>query len=99
MLTQLQKLAARLQLQTPPPIGPLSISAASRMGSKRVRQRGQGHSFDNPGFIVNEIVQSPPMDFLKNEFNASVFGGHLPPPPPQFGFPLMHSDIMNSNCK
>lgn len=98
MLTQLQKLAARLQFQTPPPIGPLSISAVSRVGSKRARQRG--NSFDNPGFMVNEIGQNPPMDYLKNEFNASVFGGHLAPPPPQFGVPFIHSDmIMNSNCK
>lgn len=100
MLTQLQKLAARLQLQTPPPVGPLSISAASRVGSKRARQR-QVNSFDNPGFMVNELAPSQPMDFLKNEFNASIFaGGQLPPPPPQFGVPFIHPDIMmNSSCK
>lgn len=94
----MQNLATRLQLQTPPPSGPMSVSA-SRIGSKRVRQR-QGHSFDNPGFMGNEFGQTPALDFLKNEFNASVFGGPIPPPPPQFGAPIFPPGyVMESNGK
>ena len=95
MLTQLQKLATRLQLQTPPPSVPLSANN-SRRGSRRFH----GNSFDNPGFFVNEIVQqNTPIDFFKNEFNASVFGP--PPPPNQFLGPFIPPNyyIDPNNCE
>lgn len=95
VLKQLQGLASRLQLQTPPPSAPNQGNiheGLSRQGSRAVnkrRRRTSGH--DNPAFIVHE--SQLPFPYLygvygsQNEFNASIFGldpsqynGPMPPP-------------------
>lgn len=81
VLSQLQNLATRLQLQTPPPSVPIA-KGDSRRASKRSHASLNFTSFDNAGYVVNEI--KPPhgsQQFFntnsafgsQNEFNASVF--------------------------
>ncbi|XP_075164870.1 reduction in Cnn dots 6 isoform X1 [Haematobia irritans] len=81
VLTQLQDLATRLQLQTPPPSVPiLSSKADSRRSSKRLQN--QQHAFENSGYQVTETSKtlnpgSQPQGLnlfgSQNEFNASMF--------------------------
>ncbi|CAD7076806.1 unnamed protein product [Hermetia illucens] len=96
VLTQLQTLAARLQLQTPPPTTPALKSNSTRNSKKRRRSR-RPSAYDNPGFVVNEGGMNPMFPPFQdsysqnNEFNASIFGLHPgqyigPYPPPQAAF-------------
>lgn len=84
MLAQLQGLATRLQLQTPPPSVPI-VKADSRRASKR-RQSG---AFENAGYEVSEPTKinmagsqvqglnmynnNNPLFGSQNEFNAAIF--------------------------
>ncbi|XP_053966188.1 uncharacterized protein LOC128868300 isoform X1 [Anastrepha ludens] len=83
VLTQLQGLATRLQLQTPPPSVPI-VKADSRRSSKR-RQSG---AFENAGYEVSEptkismsgsqaqglnMYNANPLFGSQNEFNAAIF--------------------------
>ncbi|KAM7341869.1 reduction in Cnn dots 6 isoform 2-T3 [Cochliomyia hominivorax] len=80
VLTQLQDLATRLQLQTPPPSVPIT-KADSRRSSKRLQN--QQSAFENAGFQITEpsskasINGSQPQGLnvfgSQNEFNASMF--------------------------
>ena len=80
VLTQLQDLATRLQLQTPPPSVPIT-KADSRRSSKRLQN--QQSAFENAGFQVTEpttkasLNGSQPQGInafgSQNEFNASMF--------------------------
>lgn len=80
VLKQLQGLASRLQLATPPPSTPKQNGGSltrqsSRSGSKR-RRRHSG--VDNPAFIIHESQVPFPYSYgvfgSQNEFNASIFG-------------------------
>uniref|UniRef100_A0A1A9WWF2 Uncharacterized protein n=1 Tax=Glossina brevipalpis TaxID=37001 RepID=A0A1A9WWF2_9MUSC len=92
VLMQLQDLAARLQLQTPPPSIPI-VQDDSRRASKRLENQQQQYAFENVGFQVNEPantneVHCPQSQNLslygsQNEFNASMFTvPFIPLPPP-----------------
>ncbi|XP_037817777.1 uncharacterized protein LOC119607750 isoform X1 [Lucilia sericata] len=80
VLTQLQDLATRLQLQTPPPSVPIT-KADSRRSSKRLQN--QQTAFENAGFQITEAASkasingSQPQGLnafgSQNEFNASMF--------------------------
>ena len=80
VLTQLQDLATRLQLQTPPPSVPIT-KADSRRSSKRLQN--QQTAFENAGFQITEptakasLNGSQPQGInafgSQNEFNASMF--------------------------
>ncbi|KAI9582478.1 uncharacterized protein LOC119636921 [Glossina fuscipes] len=91
VLMQLQDLAARLQLQTPPPSIPI-VQDDSRRTSKRLESQQQ-YAFENVGFQVNETAnnndvlrpQSQNLSLYgsQNEFNASMFTmPFIPLPPP-----------------
>ncbi|XP_037947458.1 uncharacterized protein LOC119679273 isoform X2 [Teleopsis dalmanni] len=97
VLSQLQDLATRLQLQTPPPSVPIT-KADSRRSSKRIMDHT---GFDNGGYQINEgntqinISGSQPQGLnmfnnnnaifgSQNEFNASIF---VPPYMQQFSVP------------
>ncbi|XP_005176507.1 uncharacterized protein LOC101898701 isoform X1 [Musca domestica] len=82
VLTQLQDLATRLQLQTPPPSVPMLTSKSdSRRSSKRIQN--QQSTFENSGYQVTEVSKpvngggSQPQGLnvfgSQNEFNASMF--------------------------
>lgn len=80
VLKQLQGLASRLQLATPPPSTPNAnenslTRQSSRSGSKRRRRHS---AVDNPAFIVHESQVPFPYSYgvfgSQNEFNASIFG-------------------------
>ncbi|XP_067631120.1 uncharacterized protein Rcd6 isoform X2 [Eurosta solidaginis] len=83
VLTQLQGLATRLQLQTPPPSMPI-VKADSRRSSKR----RQSSAFENAGYEVSEpakinmnnsqaqglnMYNNNPIFGSQNEFNAAIF--------------------------
>ncbi|XP_018783064.1 PREDICTED: uncharacterized protein LOC108965252 isoform X1 [Bactrocera latifrons] len=84
VLTQLQGLATRLQLQTPPPSVPI-VKADSRRASKR----RHGGAFENAGYEVSEPTKinmagsqaqglnmynnNNPLFGSQNEFNAAIF--------------------------
>ncbi|XP_036331140.1 uncharacterized protein LOC118742849 [Rhagoletis pomonella] len=86
VLTQLQGLATRLQLQTPPPSVPI-VKADSRRSSKR---RQSGGAFENAGYEVSEpttkinmcgpqaqglnaVYNNNQLFGSQNEFNAATF--------------------------
>ncbi|XP_055858649.1 uncharacterized protein LOC129921045 [Episyrphus balteatus] len=82
VLSQLQNLATRLQLQTPPPSVPIA-KGDSRRASKRSQNNLNITSFDNAGYVINEAAkqhhgsqqffQNNSAFGSQNEFNASVF--------------------------
>lgn len=93
VLTQLQDLATRLQLQTPPPSVPIT-KADSRRSSKRLQN--QQNAFENAGFQITEPnktnicgSQSQGLNAFgsQNEFNASMFA--MPP--------FMQQQFVNGN--
>lgn len=84
---QLQTLASRLQLATPPPSTPdklhsstdsLSRQSSRAASKRRSRNRRQSTGVDNPAYIVHESQVPFPYSYgvygSQNEFNASIFG-------------------------
>lgn len=77
-LSQLQSLAARLQLTTPTPNFTHSNDADSIRNSKRSMSR-RSSGFDNPGFMTPQETSIDIIEYSnkfgsQNEFNASIFG-------------------------
>ncbi|XP_055379875.1 uncharacterized protein LOC129611004 [Condylostylus longicornis] len=93
VLMQLQTLAARLQLQTPPPTVPSFNKSESQRSSVRRSRRSRRNSsaFDNPGYLVTETNQQITNNNLlvpstyynssiygsQNEFNASCYNNKI----------------------
>lgn len=105
VLSQLQNLATRLQLQTPPPSVPIA-KGDSRRASKRSLNIPNITSFDNGGYVVNEVkpIHGSVQQFFhtnstfgsQNEFNASHFA-----PTQQYSAPVRGNraqSLMDLRC-
>lgn len=82
VLHQLEGLASRLQISTPPPSSPDTTHSdqfkRKKSGSRLSKRSGRGSGVDNGAYIVHE--NELPFGFSygvhgsQNEFNASIFG-------------------------